>query len=666
MGMNIIHNIIPNIISIKGIKWGGISMKMLFLMLSCLFFVSISQAKAKSDRVLIITSYNPDTERMNANLSEFYTEYKYLTGSSNGVLIENMNCKNLSEAPLWKGRMTEILKQHESGDISLVVLLGQEAWAAFLSQTSEFAHRLPAMAAMVSTNTIDLPNGPHNLRTWMPESKDVREYKDFNIVGGIFYKYDVESNIQIIKRFYPYTRNLYFLSDFTFGGLSMQSLVVKEMKKHPEMDLHLVDGRRNNLFNVCKALRNVSPNSVLLVGTWRIDSSENYVMSNTTSVLRDANKSLPAFSMSSSGMGDWVIGGCVPEYSLSGKKLADLVCKYLKTKTTDSTLVHVQDNSLTFDRSRLDDFGLQERRLPENAVVINGIDSFFVKNRGVILLLLSVMAVLSLLLLVSLYYITHIRKLKADIEKNKEELKLALDKAESANKMKTAFIANMSHEIRTPLNAIVGFSELQAMDEYSKEEKAEFVRLIKENSELLLTLINEILDMSRIESGRMQIEAVSCNLVKLCHNCLVSVRQARGVKGVAYQESYPVDSYMLTTDETKLKQVLINLLTNASKFTKEGFIRLGFSLDEENQCVVFTVTDSGIGIAKENAEKVFERFVKLNAYVQGTGLGLPLCRVIVQKLGGEIKLNTDYTGGSQFVFTIPFTPPPVPVDGNVR
>ncbi len=632
-------------------------MKMLLLLFVCLFFATTSLYAARRGNVLIITSYNPDTERMNANLSEFYNEYKRLTGTADGIMIENMNCKNLSESPLWKNRMADILEHHRNDNIGLVVLLGQEAWAAFLSQTSGYAYRLPAMVAMVSTNTVDLPTDLQNLRTWMPESKDCREYKNFNIVGGIFYKYDVEKNIQIIKRFYPYTRNLYFLSDFTFGGLSMQSLVVKAMKNHPEMKLHLADGRSNNLFGICKMLRNVGPNSVLLVGTWRIDSSENYVMSNTTGVLRDANKTLPAFSMSSSGMGNWVIGGCVPEYSLSGKTLANLVCKYLKTRKKSTDLVYVHDNSLTFDRARLDDFGLQEKRLPEGAVVINGLDTFFVKNRGLILTSLSVMAVLSLLLLVSLYYIAHIRKLKEDIEKKKEELGVALDKAESANRMKTAFIANMSHEIRTPLNAIVGFSELQAMDDYSKEEKEEFVKLIKENSNLLLTLINEILDMSRIESGRMTIELTSCDLVKLCHNCLVSVRQARGVEGVDYQESYPVDSYTFTTDETKLKQVIINLLTNASKFTKEGYIRLGFVVDEEAKNLVFTVSDTGIGIAKENAEKVFERFVKLNSYAQGTGLGLPLCRVIVQKLGGEIKLNTDYTGGSQFVFTLPLTPP---------
>ncbi len=185
----------------------------------------------------------------------------------------------------------------------------------------------------------------------------------------------------------------------------------------------------------------------------------------------------------------------------------------------------------------------------------------------------------------------------------------------------------------------------------------EFGKIIKENSDLLLTLINEILDMSRIESGRMSIDYTTCNLVKLCHNCLVSVRQTRLVDGVDYQECYPVDYLAITTDETKLKQVIINLLVNAAKFTKQGYIRLAFTQDETSRIITFTVSDSGVGIAKENAERVFERFVKLNPYAQGTGLGLPLCRIIINRLGGKIWLNTDYTGGSQFVFTIPMDSP---------
>ena len=122
---------------------------------------------------------------------------------------------------------------------------------SYLAQTSELAHKTPSMAAMVSTNTIELPKGIKNLRTWMPESKEYTDFKDFNIVGGIFYKYHVGRNIELIKNFYPNTRNIAFLSDFTLGGLTIQALVRKKMTKFKDLNLQLIDGRRYTLFGVC-------------------------------------------------------------------------------------------------------------------------------------------------------------------------------------------------------------------------------------------------------------------------------------------------------------------------------------------------------------------------------------------------------------------------------
>ena len=260
-------------------------------------------------------------------------------------------------------------------------------------------------------------------------------------------------------------------------------------------------------------------------------------------------------------------------------------------------------------------------------------------------------------LLIAIYYIAHIRRLKEALEKKKRELIIANDKAEEANRLKTAFLANMSHEIRTPLNAIVGFSELQTMDDYSKEDKIEFGKIIKENSDLLLNLINDILDISRIESGRVNVDLRQCDIVKLCHGCLVSMSRAKPLEHVEYQEEYPVGKLEIKTDNVKLQQVIINLLTNASKFTKKGHIRLSFTVDEAANTITFVVADTGIGIPKDQAEAVFNRFVKLNKYAQGTGLGLSLCRIIVERLGGKIGLDTSYTGGARFMFTTPILPP---------
>lgn len=631
----------------------NIILKLVICCLLSIFHIGMASADIRNERILIITSYNPDTERTNANLSEFFRKYKTLAGSTTNVCVETMNSKNLSEAPLWKDRMEGLLKKYTNEPPSLIILIGQEAWVSYLAQTSKLAHKTPSMAAMVSTNTIELSNDIKNLRTWMPKSKEYTDFKDFNIVGGIFYKYHVDRNIELIKNFYPNAKNIAFLSDFTLGGLTIQALVRKEMTKYRDLNLQLIDGRRYTLFGACKQLKEIKEGTVLLIGTWRIDSSENYVLANTTSVLRDANPNLPAFSMTSVGMGSWAIGGYTPEFGLVGEDLADIAYDYLKAKIPNSELFKIRHSGYSFDKSKLTKFELSENLVPANSIIINQTENFYSKNRKMILWVLSSVLLLVFGLFIAIYYIAHIRQLKNALEKKSKEL--AKDKAEEANRLKTAFIANMSHEIRTPLNAIVGLSELQCMDDYSNEDKKEFEKIIKENSTLLLNLINDILDISRIESGRVTIDYRPCDVVKLCHSCLISVKQARPLEHVEYQEHYPVDSLFIQTDAVKFKQVIINLLTNASKFTKEGHIRLSFSVDEGKRLITLAISDTGIGVPKEKAEAVFERFVKLNQYVQGTGLGLSLCRIIVERLGGKIWLDTSYTEGARFMFSIPLT-----------
>ncbi len=628
-------------------------------LLCCLFFTLASSVVAATGvrrHILIITSYNPDTERMNANLAEFFDEYRVKSGQNANISIETMNCKNLSEALAWKERMRQLLARYEKNPPGLIIMLGQEAWAAFLAQDSKVAHTTPAMAAMVSTNTVELPQDSVDLRTWMPESREYTEFKDFNIVGGIFYRYDIRRNIDLIRHFYPQMKTLAFLSDFTFGGLSIQSLVRKQLAQRGAPRLLLLDGRQQPLPKVCDSLKHMPPHTVLLIGTWRIDSNESYVLANTTGVLRNANRTLPAFSLSSVGIANWAIGGYVPTYAFVGRELADLAYNYLKNGTDKRGLHWIRPCKYIFNDAQLEAFKLQEVDLPAGATVINQDKDFFDKNRKIITSVFASVLFLLCCLAFALYYIHRLRRLKDMLIQQSEELMKAKDAAEEANRLKTSFIANMSHEIRTPLNAIVGFSELQTMDDYSQEEKVQFSAIIKENSNLLLGLINDILDISRIESGRVTIAWKPCELVKLCHNSMASVKQAKPLEHVEYEEDFPVDKLFIRTDPMRLKQVIINLLTNASKFTKSGHIRLSFTVNESASTLIFSVSDTGIGIPDDKAGYIFERFVKLNPFVQGTGLGLALCKVIVEGMSGRIWVDTSYKAGARFMFTIPLYP----------
>ena len=237
--------------------------------------------------------------------------------------------------------------------------------------------------------------------------------------------------------------------------------------------------------------------------------------------------------------------------------------------------------------------------------------------------------------------------------KNRTEMEKAIfmrEKAEEANLMKSAFLANMSHEIRTPLNAIVGFSNLIAEAD-DKNEINEYIQIINENNHLLLNLINDILDLSRIEAGRINMITSTFNVTDVISSLAQSIT-LKVKEGVKVKTVLPEKPVVIVSDHLRLSQVIMNFLNNASKFTNEGSIEIGCSVqDDKLYCYV---KDSGIGIPKEKVNQVFERFVKLNDFAQGSGLGLSIARMIIDLLGGEIGVESEEGKGSTFWFKVPY------------
>lgn len=247
-------------------------------------------------------------------------------------------------------------------------------------------------------------------------------------------------------------------------------------------------------------------------------------------------------------------------------------------------------------------------------------------------------------------------------KENEEALITARKKAEESDQMKSAFLANMSHEIRTPLNAIVGFSNLITSGEMelTQKEKDEFLNLINTNCDLLLKLINDILDLSRIESGRMDFIFAPCNLTELVKD-IYHTHQLLMPLGVELKIEVPDKPVVMKTDRHRLTQVLTNFINNASKFTHEGYIKIGYYISDRPQLVHIYVEDTGKGIPKEKQKAIFERFNKLDEFAQGTGLGLAICKVIAQRFKGDITLWSEEGKGSRFAVVIPlYLPEPLP------
>ena len=225
----------------------------------------------------------------------------------------------------------------------------------------------------------------------------------------------------------------------------------------------------------------------------------------------------------------------------------------------------------------------------------------------------------------------------------------AKEKAEEADRLKSAFLANMSHEIRTPLNAIVGFSSLLEEAE-DAEEKHLYATIIEENNKLLLRLISDILDLSKIEAGTFDIIPEQVDAQQLCNELLQSM-QVRATEQVEILLAPELPELTFTSDKNRLYQVLLNFVTNALKFTSEGSIVIDYRINGNE--VRFSVQDTGMGIEPEKQEAIFTRFVKLNNFIAGTGLGLPICQSIVTQLGGKIGVESEPGKGSCFWFTHP-------------
>lgn len=276
--------------------------------------------------------------------------------------------------------------------------------------------------------------------------------------------------------------------------------------------------------------------------------------------------------------------------------------------------------------------------------------------------LITIFCGLVVMIFVVYHCLRHNAKLASQLMRTNNNLKqtladlsIANEQAQESDRKKTQFVQNMSHEIRTPLNSIVGFSQVLAEQEesLSSEERSNMTHIINSNSEVLNTLINEILDLTSLESGKYVMKQQQVPVNSLCFHAIAATRnrKAEGVR-LMVETDLP-DGFSIVSDEFRLQQVLTNMLTNAMKNTEKGSIVLSCSLAEHGRRLTFAVTDTGIGVPKNKQQQIFERFCKLDQFKQGVGLGLDMCRIIATKLGGEINIDPDYTNGARFIFTIP-------------
>lgn len=606
--------------------------------------------------VVIVSSYNTAVRHVNENLAEFFEEYTR-SGLPNPITVEDINAHNLPDCLGWRVRLRRVLrKYYEKGNRpACIVLLGLESSSVFFSFDDPELKRTPVVVGMRGSALVKIPAQERlDIVAWAPESYDLtKDFNDYNIVGGQLYYYDVKRNLDLIKRFYPKCNTLTFMTDNTLRGVTMHALFKKYVQNDRRFEVNYIDGRKMSIIDADEAISDMPASQALLIGTWTADNSNSYVVRNSTYTFGQTNPKLPTFTLTNVAMGHWPVAGYTPRYQVLGRELADDVIAFLKTGKKKP--IKLVDNHYVFDLQRVDMLRLSLDGVNFKYDVVNEPLSVFEEYRDTIIFVTVLIIVLISALCITIHLLRRSRRLSAKLVKQGKELLVAKYNAEEANQAKSRFIANISHEIRTPLNAVLGFSQLFANDqiELTAEERKQYAELIMTNGNMLLKLVDDVLEVSKIEAGKLKFNIGEHDVVALLNTAAKIAETNRKSADVEIRVATSISHLTIETDRERLLQVLANLTTNAKKCTEHGSITIALEKQPKDDMISISVSDTGCGIPKDKAEEVFERFRKLDSFRQGTGLGLSICRAFVEELGGKIWVDTTYTEGARFVFTHP-------------
>ncbi len=530
----------------------------------------------------------------------------------------------------------------------LIVFIGDPGWIVCRELFYDVWKDVP----VIITNTRDrLPATLDILLSHeeLTESNTVPAYewrKGYNVttLGQVYY---VKETIGLMRQLMPDMKRLAFISDDRYISEAVRGDVEQAMTgSFPELAFEQLSTRNISTEMLLDTLKSYDKTTGLIYYSWfetHNQDDNNYLFDHIQEIITRFVHS-PLFLLAPEDLSNNTFaGGYYVSVESFGDSLLQLIHRVLEGEFPRDIPPALGGKPAAYlCYPALQSYDIPVSLYPKEAVYINLPVSFFEQYKKEIL-----MTVVLLLVVVSAvgYYI-HILK------RAHQRMKEAQLKAEEANQLKSAFLANMSHEIRTPLNAIVGFSNLLSMVE-DKEEMLEYAGIIETNTELLLQLINDILDMSKIESGMYDFHVTQVDANQLMSEVEQVARLRIRTDEVSLSFAERLPQCVFHTDKNRLIQVLTNLVVNAIKFTSQGEIQIGYRLQDAHT-LYFYVSDTGCGMSAEQCEHVFERFVKYNTFIQGTGLGLSICKMIIEKLGGEIGVQSESGKGSVFWFTLPY------------
>ena len=595
--------------------------------------------------ILILNSYHQNYHWADDIMSGVFSELK--DKHAYELYVEYMDTKRCSDSLYYTQLRDVYLHKYKNVDIDVILACDDNALNFMLLYRNQIFPNVPVSFCGV----VDY------------QSSRTANHK---LYSGVYETFDIAANLKLIQKLHPEVYHIVFISDVTESGKALTARMKRaEAKLNSKLNIDYLISEKPE--QIKSYLHQLNDNSAIIWAIYMRLPNGQFISSEESIDFISSNTSRPLYCIWDV-VGQGVVGGRITTPFYQGAEAAKIAKRILNGEPADSIKVSGSPILYKFDYNILQAFNIPLAKLPDNSVIINKPTSFWQANKKLAITIVIIIVSLLFVVLALIYLYRKSKKVELQItRKNKklrkirnkllrtnEQLKISKIKAEESNKLKTAFLANLSHEIRTPMNGIVGFTAILQEGDLENEEHKLYLDLIDNSSQRMVRLIDDLVNISRIESGTIELHYSEIKLTDFFKEMFLFFEKEAHDKNLILELKQDPKISTFLTDKSKLEQIFYNLIKNALKYTEQGYVHFGYS--KRNEHIDFFVEDSGIGISERDQMKIFERFHQIDfedSTKGGIGLGLSIVKEFVEILGGSIQLDSKINKGSRFYFSIP-------------
>ncbi|MGL4993017.1 MAG: sensor histidine kinase [Bacteroidales bacterium] len=577
----------------------------------------------------------------------------------------NLRLKLLSSGDVdhfdnWHEELELFKEEISKNPPKAIILIGDECWIVFKEIIEKEEFSIPIILCGVKEYTMKYKDliklgSSEGLNNFIPLEETLKGLNAYAVIEPV----EVKNVYHMMVKVNPEMDKVALLTRSKYYGSYVQFITKKFFEEnYPHIKTKFYKSNEYTTQQMADELKAMDRKTGVAFSSWgsrRTDTIKS--IDNTYKLFGFFTPSPPFMVGFNKRSINHVLGGDFPNSEQTATETMRVLLKLLSGDRIESKIINPTKRVLHINAEAMNLWSIPESLLPEDVVIYNQSSSFLQKYSNYIWSILIIILTVIIVVLEDhkkkVRYRRELEKKNRLLEKANQIADNERKRAEEATKMKSIFLANMSHEIKTPLNAIVGFSNLITNENIDSDEKKEICKIIDKNSQIVNSLISDLLDLSRIESGVVNIELKPIDLKTIIDRCYFS-QQINWSSNAKFTKEIPNTVVTVLADEIRLQQVIHNLISNAQKHTSSGEVTLGYRVDDDHSVIIY-VNDTGAGIPEEHIHDIFNRFFKATTKVQGTGLGLTISKTLVEKMKGKIWVESTIGKGSIFYFSIPTT-----------